>query len=113
VKPFSRIAAQFAAVLLIVAAVGRAQDPRVGLKPGFHDAGVAVHNMELVWSLPRPEGFFDPKAPAGTPNPPEVPNNQPEPPANQQPVPGSPEAAAAAAACGAVEFRQFRPGIQP
>ena len=103
-KPVSRIATQFAAVLLIIAAVGRAQDPRVGLKPGFHDAGVAVHNMELVWSLPRPEGFFDPKAPAGTPNPPEVPNNQPEPPANQQPVPGSPEAAAAAAAAARLNF---------
>ena len=46
-------------------------DPRVGLKPGLHDAGVAARHMELVSSLPKPEGFFDPKAPAGPPTPPE------------------------------------------
>src|SRR5262245_65253454 len=66
----------FTAVLLVVAAglgLG-AQDPRIGLKPGFRDAGTAIHNLELVWSLPKPDGFFDPKAPAGTPNPPEPPN---------------------------------------
>jgi hypothetical protein len=57
---------------------GRAQerpaassDPRVGLKAGVRDAGVALRNMELVATLPRPEGFFDPKAPAGTPTGPE------------------------------------------
>ena len=37
-------------------------DPRVGLKPGIDDAGVAAKHMELVAHLPRPEGFFDPKA---------------------------------------------------
>ncbi len=37
-------------------------DPRVGLKPGIEDAGVAAKNMELVAHMPRPEGFFDPKA---------------------------------------------------
>ena len=42
-------------------------DPRVGLKPGFKDAGVAARNMELVSSLPKPAGFFDPKQPAGAP----------------------------------------------
>jgi len=46
-------------------------DPRVGLKAGLRDAGTAARNMELVASLPRPEGFFDPKAPAGLPTPPE------------------------------------------
>ena len=40
-------------------------DPRVGLKPGLRDAGHAARNLELVASLPKPEGFFDPKAPAG------------------------------------------------
>src|SRR3989442_2427544 len=48
-----------------------AQDPRIGLKPGFRDAGTAARNMELVKSLPKPDGFFDPKAPAGIPTPPE------------------------------------------
>jgi hypothetical protein len=46
-------------------------DPRVGLKAGLRDAGQAARNMELVSSLPKPQGFFDPKAPAGEPTPPE------------------------------------------
>ena len=37
------------------------KDPRVGLKAGLRDAGDAARNMELVASLPKPEGFFDPK----------------------------------------------------
>ena len=41
-------------------------DPRVGLKAGFHNAGEAARNMEVIASLPKPEGFFDPKTPAGT-----------------------------------------------
>ena len=45
-------------------------DPRVGLKAGLHDAGVAARNLELVAHLPKPPGFFDPKAPAGNPIPP-------------------------------------------
>jgi hypothetical protein len=32
-------------------------DPRVGLKPGLHDAGVAARGMELVSKLPKPEAF--------------------------------------------------------
>jgi hypothetical protein len=57
-------------------------DPRVGLKAGFHDAGTAARNLELIASLPRPEGFFDPKAPAGEATPPEregEPPKEPEP----------------------------------
>jgi hypothetical protein len=46
-------------------------DPRVGLKPGLKDAGFAARNMELVATLPKPEGFFDPRAPAGQPTSPE------------------------------------------
>ena len=42
-------------------------DPRVGLAAGFRDAGVAARNMELVINLPKPEGFYDPEAPAGRP----------------------------------------------
>jgi hypothetical protein len=71
--PFLAAAAAFALVVK-----GGAQqpqstptDPRIGLKAGFHDAGVAARNMELVASLPRAQGFYDPKAPAGLPTPPE------------------------------------------
>src|SRR5438876_8257875 len=46
-------------------------DPRVGLKPGRRDAGEAAKGMEKIASLFKPEGFFDPKAPAGTATPPE------------------------------------------
>jgi hypothetical protein len=48
-------------------------DPRVGLKPGMRDAGTAVRNLELVSSIPKPEGFFDPRQPAGEPTEPERP----------------------------------------
>jgi hypothetical protein len=53
------------------AASGGATDPRVGLKPGFRDAGIALRHMELVSTQPKPAGFFDPKEPAGEPTPPE------------------------------------------
>jgi hypothetical protein len=62
------------AVMFVAVTGGRAQDkpatsttndPRVGLKAGFRDAGVAVKGLELVSSMPKPEGFFDPKEPAG------------------------------------------------
>ncbi len=46
---------------------GLLPDPRVDLKPGFDDAGEASWNMELVTSLPKPEGFYDPHAPRGLP----------------------------------------------
>ena len=48
-------------------------DPRVGLKPGRTDAGVAAKNMILVSSMGKPAGFFDPKSPAGEATPPEAP----------------------------------------
>jgi hypothetical protein len=83
------------ALLLSVVIEGAAQqvppvgtiDQRVGLKAGLHDAGEAVKNMEHVASLPKPDGFFDPKAPAGRGSPPESSNSTPEgapatPPAN-------------------------------
>src|SRR5215831_16254008 len=75
----------FSAALLSAVALGVAQDrpapaaaqptnpnmndPRVGLKPGFHDAGQAAKNMELVATLPKPAGFFDPSNPSGGPMP--------------------------------------------
>jgi hypothetical protein len=65
-----------AVLLLSVVALGGAQeparsDPRVGLKAGLRDAGQAARNMELISSLPKPEGFFDPKQPGGEATPPE------------------------------------------
>jgi hypothetical protein len=75
-------------LFVAVLAVGAAQaqqappdpkDPRIGLKPGHTDAGVAARNMELVSNLPKPPGFFDPKAPAGSVTAPERPAGaQPE-----------------------------------
>jgi hypothetical protein len=73
------IAASAAAVA--VAAQGHAghgshgpADPRVGLRPGLHDAGTAISNLELVAHLPKPPGFFDPKDPAGLPTGPDIPD---------------------------------------
>jgi hypothetical protein len=67
-----------AAVSMAAAIAGNAQqrpaaanDPRIGLKAGLKNAGEAAKNMEHIANLPRPEGFFDPEAPAGTPTPPE------------------------------------------
>ncbi len=42
-------------------------DPRVGLRAGFDDAEQAILNLQLVASLPKPVGFFDPQNPAGLP----------------------------------------------
>ena len=42
-------------------------DPRAGLKPGYLDAGRAISNLELVRSLQKPPGFFDPENPSGLP----------------------------------------------
>src|SRR5262245_38253916 len=79
-------------------------DPRVGLKPGFRDAGEAARNMQRVATLPKPEGFFDPKAPAGPVTPPEQPvppdgtpaaaerDNTETPPADPNAPPGAPGA---------------------
>ena len=52
--------------LLVLGAGAQAQqtvDPRVGLKPGWKDAGVAARGMELVSNVQRPEGFFNPANP--------------------------------------------------
>ena len=47
--------------------VGLSEDPRAGLSAGFDDAGQALMNLELVGSLSRPPGFYDPRNPAGLP----------------------------------------------
>jgi hypothetical protein len=62
-------------------------DPRIGLKPGLRDAGEAARNMERIATLPKPEGFFDPKQPAGAPTPPERDPNLPPPDPNAPPDP--------------------------
>jgi hypothetical protein len=78
----------FLAVLLVAEGAGRAQDripapeakrdaevagaadPRVGLRAGFRNAGTAGRGMVLVASVPKPRGFYDPKAPVGIPQKP-------------------------------------------
>jgi len=73
-------AAAVCALALATVSAQQKPDPRVGLKPGLHDAGEAAWNLERVVNLPKPEGFFDPKAPAGNPAPPERdPNAPPDP----------------------------------
>jgi hypothetical protein len=69
-------------------------DPRVGLKAGMKDAGTAARHLELVASLPKPEGFYDPKRPAGEPTGPErdpkLPEESDEPPKpGEKPRPGA------------------------
>ena len=96
--------------LLVAMGAGSAQertaaDPRVGLKPGFRNAGEASRNMQRVTSLPKPEGFFDPALPAGLPTPPERPQGAaaagnpaagPQQPSPNSAVPAPPEADRAA-----------------
>jgi uncharacterized protein (DUF305 family) len=47
--------------------VGISSDPRAGLAAGFENAGEAILNLELVASLRKPSGFFDPGNPSGLP----------------------------------------------
>ena len=71
----------FVVTVLMVSVVGHAQrpdsrasttDPRVGLKAGFRDAGLAAKNMVLVATMPKPDGFFNPNEPTGPATPPEA-----------------------------------------
>src|SRR6476646_6898219 len=71
----------------MLAAQAQKADPRVGLKPGIRDAGEAARGLEHVATLFMPEGFFDPKVPAGGATPPERPANAPEPDPNARPDP--------------------------
>jgi uncharacterized protein (DUF305 family) len=43
------------------------EDPRANLKPGLTDAGIAIKNLKLISSLPKPPGFVDPNNPKATP----------------------------------------------
>ena len=55
-----------ATAAVCISAIGIAQepqgqsDPRVGLKGGLTDAAVAARGLDLVATLPKPEGFIDP-----------------------------------------------------
>lgn len=80
-----------------------ASDPRVGLPAGFRDAGQAVRHLRLVASVPKPEGFFDPQAPAGVPMPPE----------RDQPTPDRDPDDALAAAPAAAEPQAARGAERP
>lgn len=46
---------------------GFSPDPRVNLRAGFENAGEASFNMELLATIPKPDGFFDPNNPQGLP----------------------------------------------
>jgi hypothetical protein len=54
-----------AAMALGAAVTAQQADPRVGLKAGVNDAGVAAKNMELVATLPKPPLFADPTGAGG------------------------------------------------
>ncbi len=73
--------------VVLVGAQSSTNDPRVGLKPGLRDAGEASKNLEKISSMPNPAGFFDPKAPGGTPTPPERDPKLPPPDPNEPPDP--------------------------
>ncbi len=47
--------------------VSLSTDARATLTAGFDDAGQALMNLELIASLPKPRGFFDPQNPTGLP----------------------------------------------
>ena len=99
-KSAAAFALCLSAVMLAAAIEGGAQqrpadpnDPRVGLKAGLRDAGEAARNMKRISSLPKPEGFFDPANPGGTPIPAE---RDPKLPPEPTPDPTSPAAVAQA-----------------
>ena len=48
-----------------IIAVGLSDDPRSGLTGGLYFADEAIMNMELITSLKKPTGFFDPNNPEG------------------------------------------------
>ncbi|MEX0899886.1 MAG: DUF305 domain-containing protein [Gammaproteobacteria bacterium] len=52
---------------MVVMLANYSPDPRVGLAAGLRDAGEAIHNVVLVASLPKADGFFDPENPSALP----------------------------------------------
>jgi hypothetical protein len=49
-----------ASSLALLATPALAQDPRVGLKVGFQDAGEAIRHLTLVSHTPKQDGWFNP-----------------------------------------------------
>ena len=86
-KRFRATLAAVSVAVLALSIQGRAQDPRSTLKPGYKDAGQVARNLELVATMPKAPGFFDPKTPAGAPLPAPKPPSATAPPA---PAPGTP-----------------------
>ena len=91
---FSALVLVLAVAAHLAAQQGKPADPRVGLKPGVRDAGKAARHLELVASMPKPPGFFDPSLPAGDPTPPEKDrtgrSEEDEEPETARPEPGPP-----------------------
>ncbi|MDZ7767919.1 MAG: DUF305 domain-containing protein [Woeseiaceae bacterium] len=52
---------------MTVMLAGFSPDPRATLTAGYTNAGEAIWNMDLVTTLARPAGFFDPENPAELP----------------------------------------------
>ena len=67
--PSGRFKRHTAAVLIglvtFTGANAQTVDPRVGLKAGWKDAGIAASGMALIGHHDKPAGFFDPAAPYG------------------------------------------------
>ena len=92
----SACALSLAVAVQLTAQQGKPADPRVGLKPGLRDAGKAAWHLELVASMQKPPGFFDPASPAGDPTAPEKDptgrSNEDDEPAKPAPEPPPPAA---------------------
>jgi len=58
-RPVNR-AVLAASVLALCSTPALAQDPRVGLKVGFQDAGEAIRHLSLVSHTPKQDGWFNP-----------------------------------------------------
>src|SRR3954467_4615337 len=78
------------AVALATVSAQQKPDPRVGLKPGLHDAGEAAWNLERVVNMPKPKASVAPRRPAGNPAPPERDPKAPPDPNNPPPDPDKP-----------------------
>ena len=61
-RPLSSLAAATLLLPLVLAAQATPQDPRIGLRTGWKDAGEAISNLTLVSHREKPAGFFNPQA---------------------------------------------------
>ena len=56
-----RTAAALCTLAIAAGVLHAQQDPRVGLKTGFRDAGEAIKHLQMVSHTPKQDGWFDPK----------------------------------------------------